>query len=347
MKIAILGDTHFTFKKGDKNFNNYFEKFYVNVFFPYLKENNIDVILQTGDFFDDRKHTHLQGFSECKRYFFDYLKDNNIKLYTILGNHDIAHKNSLEINSPSLLLKGYDNIVIIDKPTVLGEYDILCIPWICSSNENHCTDAIEKSNNPICFGHFEFANFSMYKGIENKEGMDTKPFEKFEMVISGHYHHKSYKDNVYYTGTPYQLTMHDADDPRGFHILDLSSRTLEFIENPYKMFNIIEYSDKICFSELNQYENSYLKVYVKERTDEFEIFLDHLNQVNPIKINVIEEVADLSSDEEMDVKVESTQSIITKYIDGINNKDVDLNRLKLEMLSLYEQASRLNSESYI
>lgn len=345
MKIAILGDTHFTFKKGDKNFNNYFEKFYCDVFFPYLKENGIKTIFQSGDLFDDRRNTHLQGFFECKKYFFDYLKENDICMYAILGNHDIAYKNSLEINSPAILLKEYDNIHVIDSPIVIQ--DVLCIPWICSSNENECMDVIEQSTDSICFGHFEFANFSMYKGIENKDGMDTKPFEKFEMVLSGHYHHKSSKGNIHYVGTPYQLTMHDANDPRGFHILDLSSRKMEFIENPYKMFNVIEYSEETCFSELEQYRNSYVKVYVKERSDNFDIFLDHLNQVNPIKVNIVEDVINLESDEEIDVAVESTQSIITKYVDGINNKDIDLDRLKSELLSLYEQASRINSESYL
>jgi len=56
-KIALLGDTHFTFKNGDKNFNNYFEKFYTNIFFSYLKENNITTVFQSGDIFDNRKHT--------------------------------------------------------------------------------------------------------------------------------------------------------------------------------------------------------------------------------------------------------------------------------------------------
>ena len=99
----------------------------------------------------------------------DYiLFENDIKLYTILGNHDIAHKNSLEVNSPSLLLKEYNNIVIIDKPTVLEEYDILCIPWICSSNEKECMGAVEKSKNLI-----EYLD-NKYKNDENVQRLKQK-----------------------------------------------------------------------------------------------------------------------------------------------------------------------------
>jgi hypothetical protein len=35
-------------------------------------------------------------------------------VYALVGNHDIAYKNTLEVNSPSLLLKDYDNVSIIE-----------------------------------------------------------------------------------------------------------------------------------------------------------------------------------------------------------------------------------------
>ena len=44
MKVAILTDTHYNFKKGNKTFHDYFEKFYKNLFFPTLKERNIDTV---------------------------------------------------------------------------------------------------------------------------------------------------------------------------------------------------------------------------------------------------------------------------------------------------------------
>ena len=42
MKIAIVTDTHFGARNDNQNFNEYFYKFYDNVFFPYLKDNGID-----------------------------------------------------------------------------------------------------------------------------------------------------------------------------------------------------------------------------------------------------------------------------------------------------------------
>ena len=38
MKVAIITDTHYNFKKGSKVFHDYFEKFYNEIFFPTLKK---------------------------------------------------------------------------------------------------------------------------------------------------------------------------------------------------------------------------------------------------------------------------------------------------------------------
>ena len=43
MKICILGDTHFGARGDSLDFHKYFEKFYRDILFPYLKENNIKV----------------------------------------------------------------------------------------------------------------------------------------------------------------------------------------------------------------------------------------------------------------------------------------------------------------
>ena len=45
MKIALLGDTHFGARNDNSAFHDYFEKFYTEIFFPYLVENKIDTVV--------------------------------------------------------------------------------------------------------------------------------------------------------------------------------------------------------------------------------------------------------------------------------------------------------------
>lgn len=344
MKVALLGDTHFIYKKNSKLFKEYFEKFYTDIFFPYLLRNNIRVVIQSGDLFDDRKNTNNGGFAECKKFFFDTLKQYNITLYTIIGNHDIFYKNTLSVNSPSLWLGNeYDNVYIIDRPAEVIALDMLFVPWLCDDNTIACLEKIASSHMNYCMGHFEIKNFSMYKGIECKEGLESNIFRKYSKVFSGHFHHKSNKNNIYYLGTPYQMTSHDANDERGFYIFDTITGDMEFIENPYTMFNIIEYSDDICFSELSKYENTYVKVIVNERTEKFEVFLDHLNNINPYDVSVIEKNTEIELNEVDVDETESTLNIIMGYINNVKNKDIDNKILSDKMESLYLEALHIEN----
>lgn len=358
MKIAILGDTHFLVRSGSKSFNTYFEKFYTNIFFPYLQHNNIKTVIQLGDIFDNRKQAHMQGLSECKRYFFDELEKNEITLYTIVGNHDSFYRDTISVNSQNLLLKEYKNVISIESPEhveIMSDVKALFLPWICKDNYEEIIKTIGKSSSDICFGHLELRDFAMYKGFISDEGMDWRLFERFEYVFTGHYHHRSNRNNIYYLGTPYELTWQDDSDPKGFHIFDLETRELDFILNPYKMFNKIFYDDllnedyikdQIENSKLDIYNNSYVKVIVKNKENPylFDLFIDALYKIGPIDLVVIEDMADVLNEELNDIdETEDTLTILSKYIDNVKTKDLDANKLKNLLSSLYDEAMSLES----
>lgn len=358
MKVAILGDSHFLVRNGSKSFNGYFERFYENTFFPYLVNNNIKTVIQMGDLFDNRKVTHLQGLSECKRYFFDKLKEYDIELITLVGNHDSHYKDTISINSQKLLLGEYSNIITVDKPTnfeLSFGVDLCILPWICQENYDESMEVIKSSKSDFCFGHLELRNFAMHKGILCDDGMESEVFNKFEFVFTGHYHHRSNRGNIYYLGTPYELTWHDDSDPKGFHVFDFSSRELNFIQNPYKMFNKIYYDDLLneCLikeeienSKLERYSSSYIKVVVKNKENPylFDLFVDSLYKVNPIDLVIIEEMSDVLVEEINDIdETEDTLTTLNKFIDNVKTKDLDSNRLKTILASLYQEAISLET----
>ena len=134
MTIALITDQHLDGRKGSGVFWNYFEKFYENVFFPYLKKNNITTVIDLGDTFDNRKSVDFNVLQRVKKKYFDVLQDMGIELHMILGNHDTYYKNTNEVNSPDLLLCDYNNITVYKRthplPSSLGLTQAISIrPW--------------------------------------------------------------------------------------------------------------------------------------------------------------------------------------------------------------------------
>ena len=92
MKVAIITDQHFGARKGSKNLHDYFGKFYEDVFFPYIEENNITTVIDMGDTFDNRRSIDLWSLKWAKEKYFDRLRDLGIKVHTIVGNHTAYYK---------------------------------------------------------------------------------------------------------------------------------------------------------------------------------------------------------------------------------------------------------------
>jgi len=353
MKICILGDTHFGMRGDSLDFHKYIEKFYENTFFPYLKQNGITTVIQLGDLFDRRKFINFNSLYLCRKYFFDKLRENNIAFITLLGNHDVAFKNTLEVNSSQLLLNEYDNITIYDSfGTVnLDGIDIDIIPWLCDDNQDEIFAQIKSTKSQICLGHFELDGFEMERGVIHHGGLDRNVLMKYDVVLSGHFHHKSSDGTITYVGTPYEMTWSDYNDPRGFHIFDTATREAEFVQNPYRMFYKLNYDDELeHFSEhyrtfdYSVYEGSYVKVVVKNKLNPFlfDVVIDNLYKANAADISVVEDFTEIiANDDELIDQAEDTMTILSKYIDNLS-LNVENDKLKSLMRELYVEA--LNTE---
>ena len=350
-KVCILGDTHHGMRSDSVHFHNLYNDFYTKTLFPFLRDNNIDVIVQLGDLFDRRKFVNFQSLFLSKKYFFEPI-NSDFTMYTIVGNHDAAYKNTIDVNSPTLLLGEYPGIHVYDKPTTQQIFgvDVDFIPWICKDNEDEILTFIRNSKSKICFGHFEIAGFEMDRGNLCLEGMDRDVLSKYDLVLSGHFHHKSTDGQIVYVGSPGEMTWADYGDKRGFHILDLNDLSLEFYENPHKMFHKIIYDDTqetletISEKNFDQYKDKMIKVIVANKTNPymFDIFFDKLYQATPLDVSIVEDFVDYSEVSEDDVvdEAEDTMTILDKYIDGLETS-LDSMRLKNLMREIYNEAQSL------
>lgn len=356
MKVAIITDQHFGARNDSVNFLNFYEKFYSETFIPKLIENNIKTVLILGDTFDRRKYVNFYSLKRAKEMFFDPLKELGIQVHMLAGNHDTYYKNTNDVNSVDLLLREYDNVNVIDEPETInvGGTDICMIPWICTDNYESTMEYMRLDKSEICMGHFEIEGFAMYRGMESHEGLARNIFDKYDLVFSGHYHHKSSNGSIHYLGNPYELTWSDYNDPRGFHFFDTDTRELEFVQNPNSIFFKINYDDSIedalkfyTNMNLDSYKDTYVKVIVANKTNPFlfDMFLNNLYKCSPIDVSIVEDIIDLTEGVEDDIitNAEDTLTILNHYVDNIETPDIDNSKLKSILKSLYVEALNLEN----
>jgi DNA repair exonuclease SbcCD nuclease subunit len=343
MKIALITDTHYNFKKANKNFHEFFAKFYKNIFFPYLEKHNITTVVHCGDAFDNRKGVDYWALEWAKENVYDKFKDNNITVYSIVGNHDTYYKNTNIVNSIDILLNEYPNVVKISKPKeiIIDGLKSLFIPWICSENEKEIFSLIEKTDSKVLFGHLELSGFPVFPGQTQPYGISKDIFKKFDRVFSGHYHTRSDDGKIFYLGNPYQMFWNDYNDQRGFNIFDTETYKLEHIQNPYTIFQKIYYED----TDINEIDSvnitdKFVKLIVKKKTNQklYDKFIDKLSKEKALEIK-ISEILDIDDSnfqcEETDI--EDTLTILDKYIDE-SDFDLDKKISKQIIRDLYSEA---------
>lgn len=353
-KIALITDTHFGARNDSEVLANFFDRFYSEVFFPYLVDNGIKEIIHLGDAFDRRKYINFQSLSRCKKYFYDHLVKNNLFLHEIVGNHDTYFKNTNDVNSPNLLLGEYEKYMgVYADPTevTIGDRKIAFMPWICSDNFDAAMDVIDNSDASVLMGHLELSGFEMHRGAVHQGGMTAEVFSKFDVVMSGHFHHKSSRGNIHYLGCPYEMTWSDYGDQKGFHIFDTETTELTFIPNPLALFHKVQYNDIKWkdVEELNAFEfsnlkDTFVKVIVTNKNNPywFDLFMDKIEKANPAHVQIVDDNLnlDMVDDEEILENLDDTMTMLHKSIDSMQ-VEVDKTRLDALIKSLYNEALNL------
>ena len=342
MKVAIITDQHFGFKKGSKLYLDYFQKFYDEVFFPTIKKHKITTVLDLGDTFDNRKGCDLFSLDWAKRNYFDPLQQQGINLVSIVGNHTAYYKNTNDINTNDLLLREYDNITIFSECTELevGGLPILFIPWINQENSERTYKMIKESKAKVAMGHLELNGFIATHGHVMDVGADFECYDKFTHVFSGHYHTRSSNGKIYYLGSPYEMFWNDVNDKRGFHIYDTETLKLKTINNPNALYKIINYNDtpRQLF-KFSDYNGKIVKVVVRQKTSEkeYDMFMDSLMKANPSDVKVVERTDDLVFGGDIVEQTEDTITLLDKYVDDLET-NLNKSRIKGIIKKIYQEA---------
>jgi hypothetical protein len=84
MKIALLNDTHFGARNDNPAFVKYFNRFYDEIFFPYIIQNDIKTLIHLGDVVDRRKFINFNTAHNFQENFWKRLWDLKIDTHIIL-----------------------------------------------------------------------------------------------------------------------------------------------------------------------------------------------------------------------------------------------------------------------
>ena len=334
-------------RKGHQVFHDYFEKFYKEVFFPYLDTHHIQEVVHLGDCFDVRKGIDYWSLDWAKRVFFDPLRDRGIKLHLIVGNHDIFYKTSLKINAPGLNLAQYDNIQVYDKPTdaSINGVDVAIFPWICEDNAEQTEALLRVSRASVAMGHLELAGFLANQNYMCETGIDSSVFSQFDTVFSGHFHKRSVSGNIRYLGNAYQMYWNDEGETRGFGVFDLVTQELEMVDNPFPMFHKIYYNEKQPkLINYSTYKDSYVKIIVEEKSTPQRLsnVVDELYRVGVHDVKVIDNM-DISLDDDIEVESEDTLTTLSNYVSAMEGNVTDQNKANIVEIfkSLYAEAQEV------
>lgn len=341
MKIVLLGDTHFGARNSNQVVEQWQKRFYEEVFWPYIEQNGIKTIIQTGDYFDNRKWLNIQSIAFQREVFVEPSQKLGVDVHVLVGNHDIPLRHSLKNNSVRQILNREENIKIYDEVQRLQfeDREITFMPWICKENEEEMMSELHKGGD-IIVGHFELMGALMHPGAFSQGGLKHSDFSKWNSVLSGHFHAQSETGNIHYIGTPYQMSWNDSSTRHGFWVLDTTDGSKTFIENSLRYFHRYVWED----NDPNQFEtsnlkNSYVKINVKKKSDfeQFEKFIDKINFGEPFEVKITESFEEYRAENVDDfVELSTTSDLIKEYIDDIASVNKD--DVKKMMMLIYSEA---------
>ena len=244
MKILVIGDPHF------KPSNRLETDVLHSQSVKQARKHNVEIIVVLGDTLDAFEKIN----SKVLRRASDFLADLSeiAPLYVLIGNHDLPNNNSpCSLDHPfTQFARCSERIQIIDKPTLSREF--LFVPYLPPNTFRESIS--EFSGYKLVFSHQEFAG-CVYHGGESSQVEESWPEDQV-LNISGHIHKQQMiGENLFYTGTPYQVNFGETDH-KGIFLLDSESKKIERLRlsgMPRKR------TLKISYDEFMALENRYME----------------------------------------------------------------------------------------
>jgi DNA repair exonuclease SbcCD nuclease subunit len=369
-KILLIGDCHLgmsypnNYLKWMDVSKNYFEGFLIPLIEKKLDEN--DIIIQLGDLFDNRSLIPIDVLNYAKDIL---LRISKIcPIHILVGNHDMFHKSSGEINSINLF-DFIHNIYVYNKPSKIdwNGKSILMMPYIEKKKEQ--IEILKKySGTDYLFCHSDLNGAKMHLtsvAHKNNDKIDVEEFSGYKNVYSGHLHIVQSTKNFTFVGNIFEMDRNDLGNQKGIYILDTITGSHEFIENKisprFKKVWVRTEEDILSLDSVST--KDYIDLYIsnsllinnRKLRRKLEMMLESGNFASVEYLDDIVEkkseeksvIDELTTEELESGVVPSLQLEYTEIIkDYITNQKYNSEKIKFGVISEFEQITQIYNQNY-
>lgn len=281
-KVLIFSDLHIHNHK--KNVNRLNDC--LKVLEWVLKEavsNNCKDILFLGDLFHERSKIDIMNYLKTFEVFMDFnFKHPEINVWLLVGNHDMYHKESWDINSIKPFT-AIPNINIIEKPQTVEIQGVKVDFLPHTENPFKELDALKsgrsKDDLQLLLGHLAVhgATLNTLYGttadviVEHDDVMqqiDPVVFEEWDQTFLGHYHAPQVltaNGSVEYVGSPLELSFGEAYQDKHIIIFDMKSYKKTYIDNTFSPKHLLVMVKDI---EKIDVEKNFIRVVVEDMSSQ-------------------------------------------------------------------------------
>jgi len=196
-----------------------------------------------------------------------------VKTYILPGNHDATTTDGGryivevfgELNNEKITLIGEDS-----SPIRVGSDRFFSVSYrsIVDTEKAIKKLKLKKSKKNILLLHCPIIG-AEYGGYVCNDGVNSKLFDRFDFVLSGHFHFKQkFCDNGIYLGIPFRTNFGESDYPTGIWNIDFFNNKFEYININCANFHTIMFGEPI---KENIKKGDYVRINVKCKNSDFVI----------------------------------------------------------------------------
>jgi len=340
-KLLIFSDLHLhNHKRSNERLDDCLQT--LNWIFETAEKREVPYIICVGDLFHTRQKVDVLTY---QRAFELFEQHNKSKIHLLIGNHDMWYEHNWDVSSIIPLgVLPHVNVVIAPTTVDIDGFPVSFLPYTKDPIES-----LKKiKSRELLFAHVAVngailntrANTFSEEFIEHDGEMvkiDNKVFDGWKRVFLGHYHHhQEITKQMWYVGSPLQLSYGEAFDKKYIIIYDTDTDTPELVENNFSPKHFV-----INPEQINHYQfgkRAFIRIQVSDinSPENLEIQNSVLNlcenaseiKIEPTKKKIVENKQLV---EDAQAILRDDEEMAQKYIDQVGNTNLD----RAQLLSIF------------